>query len=294
MLLVLITTMQFATSMLSRRYPSRFFELHSPNWWVELAICVCAPVVVGIPLKIWNAVRIERKLEEQSRLLMEARLDALQRQINPHFLFNTLNSITSLVRSQPELAREMIVKLANILRALLKDREAFVPFAEELAFTDDYLDIEVVRFGEKLRVVKEIAEDTLEVLVPSMLLQPLIENSIKHGLEPRIDGGTVTLRSRMLSDGRLLLEVEDDGIGMDAEREGAGERSGGIGMRNVRERMEVMYGPAAEVEIVSRPGRGTKVTLVLPVMEPGEAPWGQLGEALHARWAEVSRAVTRG
>jgi len=301
MLLVLITTMQFATSMLSRAYPARFFELHSANWWVELAICACAPVVVGIPLKIWNAVRIERKLEEQSRLLMEARLDALQRQINPHFLFNTLNSITSLVRSQPELAREMIVKLANILRALLKEREAFVPFAEELAFTDDYLDIEVVRFGEKLRVVKEIAEETLAVLVPSMLLQPLIENSIKHGLEPRIDGGTVTLRSRMLTDGRLLIEVEDDGIGMDVEREGGvslgesgAERGGGIGMRNVRERMEVMYGSAAEVEIVSRPGRGTKVTLVLPQLEPGEAPWGQLGEALQARWAEVSRAMTRG
>jgi len=301
MLLVLITTMQFATSMLSRAYPARFFELHSANWWVELAICACAPVVVGIPLKIWNAVRIERKLEEQSRLLMEARLDALQRQINPHFLFNTLNSITSLVRSQPELAREMIVKLANILRALLKEREAFVPFAEELAFTDDYLDIEVVRFGEKLRVVKEIAEETLAVLVPSMLLQPLIENSIKHGLEPRIDGGTVTLRSRMLTDGRLLIEVEDDGIGMDVEREGGvslgesgAERGGGIGMRNVRERMEVMYGSAAEVEIVSRPGRGTKVTLALPQLEPGEAPWGPLGEALQARWADVSRAMTRG
>ncbi len=303
MLLVLITTMQFATSMLSRAYPARFFELHSPNWWVELAICACAPVVVGIPLKIWNAIRIERKLEEQSRLLMEARLDALQRQINPHFLFNTLNSITSLVRSQPELAREMIVKLANILRALLKGREAFVPFAEELAFTDDYLDIEVVRFGDKLRVVKEIAEDTLAVMVPSMLLQPLIENSIKHGLEPRISGGTVTLRSRMLSDGRLLLEVEDDGIGMDAERDGvvnaarqfgAGSGGGGIGMRNVRERMGVMYGNAAEVEIVSRPGRGTKVTLVLPMVELGAAPWGQFGEALQAKWEDVSRAVTRG
>ena len=84
--------------------------------------------MVGIPLKIWNAIRIERKLEEQSRLLMEARLDALQRQINPHFLFNTLNSIASLVRSKPELAREMVVKLANILRVLLKHREAFVPF----------------------------------------------------------------------------------------------------------------------------------------------------------------------
>ncbi len=162
---------------------------------------------------------MERKLEEQGRLLLEARLDALQRQINPHFLFNTLNSITSLVRSQPELAREMIVKLANILRVLLKDREAFVPFSEELAFTDDYLDIEVVRFGEKLKVVKEIAEETLHVVVPGMLLQPLIENSIKHGLEPRISGGTVTLRSRITEDGMLMVEVEDDGVGMDPERD---------------------------------------------------------------------------
>ncbi len=201
------------------------------SWWVELLICASAPVVVGIPLKIWNAIRVERKLEEQGRLLLEARLDALQRQINPHFLFNTLNSITSLVRSQPELAREMIVKLANILRVLLKDREAFVPFSEELAFTDDYLDIEVVRFGEKLKVVKEIAEETLHVVVPGMLLQPLIENSIKHGLEPRISGGTVTLRSRITEDGMLMVEVEDDGVGMAPERDVrfAGERAGASG-----------------------------------------------------------------
>ena len=306
LLLVLITVMQFGTSMLSRRYPTRFFELHSPDWLVELAICACAPVVVGIPLKIWNSIRIERQLEEQSRLLMEARLDALQRQINPHFLFNTLNSIASLVRSKPELAREMIVKLANILRVLLKNRDAFVPFAEELAFTDDYLDIEVVRFGEKLRVVKEIAEETLEVVVPSMLLQPLIENSIKHGLEPRIGGGTVTLRSRILQDGRLLVEVEDDGIGMEAEppeflpcgsneaaRAGSGSVNG-IGMRNVRERMEVLYGNQAEVDIVSRPGRGTRVRLVMPVLEAGAAPWAQFGEALQATWADVARTITRG
>jgi two-component system LytT family sensor kinase len=312
LLLVLITVMQFGTSMVSLYYPREFFELHSPYWLVELAICACAPVVVGIPLKIWNAIRVERKLEEQGRLLMEARLDALQRQINPHFLFNTLNSIASLVRSQPELAREMIVKLGNILRVLLKHREAFVPFSEELAFTDDYLDIEVVRFGEKLRVVKEIAEETLPVVVPSMLLQPLIENSIKHGLEPRIGGGTVTLRSRILSDGRLLLEVEDDGIGMEAEPAnelsalasesvwagagtgyGTGSRAGGIGMRNVRERMEVLYGKQAEVEVESRPGRGTKVTLVMPVLEAGAAPWAQFGEALQATWADIARVITR-
>ena len=302
MLLVLITAMQFATSMLSRAYPRRYFELHSNYWLVELAICACAPVVVGIPLKIWNAIRTERKLEEQSRLLMEARLDALQRQINPHFLFNTLNSIASLVRSRPELAREMIVKLANILRVLLKNRDAFVPLEEELAFTDDYLDIEVVRFGEKLRVVKEIAENTLPIVVPSMLLQPLIENSIKHGLEPRISGGTVTLRSRILSDDRLLIEIEDDGIGMEAEATAGvlseagwtGSASGnGIGMRNVRERMAVLYGSHAEVEIVSRPGRGTKITLIMPVLEAGAAPFARFGEAIQATWADVSRALTR-
>ena len=150
---------------------------------------------------MWNALRVEMSLEEQKRLLLEARLDALQRQINPHFLFNTLNSVASLVRSQPELARQMIVKLANILRALLKDHDTYVPLREELKFTDDYLDIEVVRFGaDKLRVEREIDPRTLEVLVPSILLQPLIENSIKHGLEPRIHGGTVTLRSRLEGD----------------------------------------------------------------------------------------------
>jgi two-component system LytT family sensor kinase len=283
LLLLLISGMQFLTSQLSRLKPRRFFELWSTEWWAELAICLCAPVVVGIPLKIWNQIRIERKLEEQTRLLLEAKLDALQRQINPHFLFNTLNSITSLVRSKPELAREMIVKLANILRILLKHREAFVPFAEELAFTDDYLDIEVVRFGEKLKVVKEIAEETLGVVVPSMLLQPLLENSIKHGLEPRIEGGTVTLRSRITAEGRLLVEVEDDGVGMAPGRPTTGEivRPGtGIGMKNVRERMQVLYGDSAEVEIESRPGRGTKVKLLMPVIEGAGGGWGEMRDAV--------------
>lgn len=270
LLLVLIMATQFAASILAHLYPRRYFALHSPSWFMELAICACAPVVVGIPLKIWNAVRIEHKLEEQSRLLLEARLDALQRQINPHFLFNTLNSIASLVRSQPDLAREMIVKLSHILRVLLRDRDAFVPLREELDFTDDYLDIEVVRFGEKLRVVKEISPDTLDIIVPSMLLQPLIENSIKHGLEPRISGGTITLRSR-IADGLLLLEIEDDGVGIEpggpttAPVSGLVREGSGIGMRNVRERIQVLYGEEAHVDIVSRPGRGTRVSLRMPL-----------------------------
>jgi two-component system LytT family sensor kinase len=303
LLLLLISGMQLGTSMLARFYPRRFFELHSDSFWVELAICACAPVVVGIPLKVWNAVRIEQKLEEQGRLLLEARLDALQRQINPHFLFNALNSITSLVRSQPELAREMIVKLANILRVLLKHREAFVPFSEELAFTDDYLDIEVVRFGHKLKVVKEIAPETLHIVVPGMMLQPLIENSLKHGLEPRISGGTVTLRSKITSEGQLMVEVEDDGVGMAPERNspwggrGVVRPGTGIGMQNVRERMAVLYGELATVEINSRPGRGTKVTLLIPILESVAETWGQAGrEALGAAshvLGDAVRAITR-
>ena len=303
LLLVMIAAMQFCTSMLSRFYPRRYFDLYSDVVWVQLLICAGAPVVVGIPLKIWNAIRIERKLEEQGRLLLEARLDALQRQINPHFLFNTLNSIASLVRSQPELSREMIVKLANILRVLLKDREAFVPFSEELAFTDDYLDIEVVRFGEKLKVVKEIADDTLHIVVPGMVLQPLIENSIKHGLEPRISGGTVTVRSRITPEGMLRVEVEDDGVGMAPERttpspvSGLARQGTGIGMRNVRERMEVLYGDLASLEINSRPGRGTKVTLLMPILDEGAEAWAQDGreviEAARHLLDDAVRVMTR-
>ena len=271
LLLVLVMALQGAASLVSHVYPRRYFSLRYGNWLIELAICATAPVVIGIPLKIWNAVRIAQKLEEQARLLLEARLDALQRQINPHFLFNTLNSIASLVRLEPELAREMVVKLANILRVLLKQRDAFVPFREELAFTDDYLAIEVVRFGEKLHVVKQIAPETLDLQVPSMLLQPLIENSIKHGLEPRISGGTVTLRSRTVGE-CLLIEVEDDGVGIAPEQQRASPVSGlvradtGIGMRNVRERLEVLYGTAATVQIESRPGRGTRVSIEMPLM----------------------------
>ena len=250
---------------LARVFPHRLFALVSPTLWIELLVCLSAPITVGVALKVWNVLRTEMTLEDQKRLLLEARLDALQRQINPHFLFNTLNSIASLVRSQPEMARVMTVKLANILRALLKDHDTYVPLRDELKFTDDYLDIEVVRFGsDKLRIEREIDPRTLDILVPSILLQPLIENSIKHGLEPRIHGGTVTLRSRMEAD-RVFIEVADDGVGMGQRPASALARGGaGIGMKNVQERLEVLYGGQARFTVDSHPGRGTLVTIDLP------------------------------
>lgn len=273
LLLLLIIGMQVIRWWLAENYPHRLFALPRPTWYLALAELACATMVVGIPLKIWNAVRLEQSLKEQKQLLLEARLDALQRQINPHFLFNTLNSIGSLIRRDPDRARELIVKLANILRALLKEHDTYVPFREELRFTEDYLGIEVTRFGsEKLRIEQEIDPRTLELPVPSMLIQPLVENSIKHGLEPRIQGGTITLRSRIEA-GHLLIEVEDDGVGMTSGGQSAStrqmarisERGHGVGMRNVRERLEVLYGGAAHFRIVSRPGRGTRITMEIPV-----------------------------
>jgi two-component system LytT family sensor kinase len=265
LMLFLIVAAEAIRDWLAHAFPHRLFALLASQWWLQALVWLSAPIDVGIALKVWNTLRIERKLEEQNRLLLEARLDALQRQINPHFLFNTLNSIASLARMKPELAREMTVKLANILRALLKDHDTYVPLREELKFTDDYLDIEVVRFGaDKLRVEKDIDPRTLAVLVPSILLQPLIENSIKHGLEPRIHGGTVTLRSRLDGD-RVRIEVVDDGVGMNNRPASALRRTGaGIGIKNVQERLEVLYGDLAHFSVVSNPGRGTLVSIEIP------------------------------
>jgi two-component system LytT family sensor kinase len=276
LLMVLIVGMEIVREWLARLYPHQLFALTATSWPMRFAIWACAPIVVGIPLKVWNAIRTERSLEEQKRLVLEARLDALQRQINPHFLFNTLNSIASLVRFRPEQARELIVKLANILRALLKDHDSYILLRDELSFTDDYLSIEVVRFGaDKLKVVKEIDEQTLDMPVPSMLLQPLVENSIKHGLEPRIGGGTIILRSRIEA-GNMIIEVEDDGVGIAPGRTHSSGvlRGAGIGMKNVRERLGVLYGEAALFDITSRPGRGTKVTLMMPLNNKNGEPYG--------------------
>ncbi len=247
----------------------RFFSLDSPSWAIKLAIYASTVMVVGIPLKIFNSTRMEIKLEEQERMLLQARMEALQSQINPHFLFNTLNSVSSLVRFDPDTARELIVKLANILRRLLRKTDAFVPLQDELDFIDDYLDIEVVRFGkEKLRVIKELDPDSLDVLVPSMLLQPLVENSIKHGLAPKIDGGSIHIRSHV-QDSQLIVEVEDDGVGMGAANflaHPTGFGGTGIGMANVVERLKVLYGTSAGMTIDSRTGEGTLIRVRVPIL----------------------------
>jgi two-component system LytT family sensor kinase len=268
-----VVGLRFVQTELYRYFPRprpSIFSLESPtNLWVEIAIYAAAVIAIGIELKIFNSVRIQIKLEEQERLLLHARMEALQNQINPHFLFNTLNSISSLVRFDPDMARDVIFKLATILRRLLNTSEAFVPLRDEFAFIDNYLDIEVVRFGrDKLHVVKELDPASLDVVVPSMLLQPLVENSIKHGLGPKVEGGSIYLRSRV-TESKLVIEVEDDGVGMGAAQlEESGNWSGmGIGMANISERLQVLYGDTARMTIDSHEGKGTLIRIRLPLIE---------------------------
>jgi two-component system LytT family sensor kinase len=269
--LLTILGLRFLQSAVISRWMPTFAYGPHPRW-VDVLIYATSVMVIVIELKIWNGVRLQIKLEEQERLLLRARMTALQNQINPHFLFNTLNSISSLVRLAPDTARELIIKLASILRRLLHSSDAFVPLQEEIDFIDNYLDIEVVRFGrDKLKVVKELDPASLDVMVPSMLLQPLVENSIKHGLSSKIDGGSIFLRSQLTGE-HVVIEVEDDGVGMASAQllerpSGLGE--GGIGMANVAERLKVLYGDTARMTIDSRNGIGTLVRLRLPVL-PGD------------------------
>jgi two-component system, LytTR family, sensor kinase len=217
---------------------------------------------VAIPLKIWNNTRTEKKLEEQERLLAEARLAALTSQINPHFLFNTLNSVSSLIRTNPAQARLMVGKLSKVLRRLLRQHEHFVALSEELSFIEDYLAIEVIRFGDKLRFEAAVAADTLEMQVPSMILQPLVENCIKHGLSNKVEGGTVWIRAYR-SESRLHLMVEDDGVGIPDEKL-ATLLDRGIGVSNVNERLKVLFGSDYRMWVESQPDRGTRVQIEIP------------------------------
>ena len=250
---------------------TRLFYLHTTEdmttGWLALVVLTTV-LCVATPIKIWNNARIEHRLEEQEKLLLTARVEALASQINPHFLFNTLTSIQSLIRSNPETARTLIVKLSGLLRRLIRSRDHFVTLREELESIDEYLDIEVIRFGPQLKVEKQISPDTLDVIVPSMILQPLVENSIKHGFSRKVGGGRIVIRS-VRQNSHAIIEVEDDGLGMTEDRLNTA-LSDGIGLSNVNERLGVIYGAAYGLRITSVPNLGTIIRLEIPDMVSAE------------------------
>jgi two-component system LytT family sensor kinase len=218
---------------------------------------------LGVALKMAANARLEILLREEERQLIHARLATLRSQINPHFLFNTLNSISALIRTDAEKAREMTRQLASIFRKSLDDSSETHTLREEIAFIDDYLSIERVRFGnERLIVIKDIDPETLGVQVPVMLLQPLVENAIKHGISGRLDGGVIRIGARGGADG-ATIEIENDGPPL-AESRIEELTSRGFGLKNAIERLRIQSCGEGRLTISPRPNGGAVVRLFLP------------------------------
>jgi two-component system LytT family sensor kinase len=273
LLLAAPISLELLRQFLGGRFRHIFYHA-PPTTWLLVLVVLATVLCVAIPIKIWNSARIEHRLQEQEKLLLAARVAALASQINPHFLFNTLTSISSLIRSEPETARTLIVKLSGLLRRLLRSQEHFVTLREELEAIDEYLDIEAVRFGPKLTIEKAIDPACLDVVVPSMLLQPLVENSIKHGLSPKIGEGRILIRSTR-QDGHSIIDVIDNGVGVThAQSNRTSLTAGsGIGLQNVNERLRVIYGANYQLQLDSVPGGGTCARVVIPeLVVPARIP----------------------
>src|SRR5579859_27812 len=239
--------------------------------WSALVYCL----IVGV----WQAylyygryLSSELRMERLERSFSEARLNALRMQLDPHFLFNALNTISSQVEREPRLARQMIEHLGDLLRMSLenKDRQE-VPLFEELAFLDPYLAIQKIRFGDRLRFETEIEAEVRQALVPCLVIQPLVENAIRHGLSSRTSGGTVSVSARRVEE-QLEIVVADDGVGLPAGWTMAG--SAGFGLSVTRERIRGLH-PGSGSRFVVRRRRGansagTEAVIWLPLRFTGK------------------------
>jgi hypothetical protein len=217
-------------------------------------------VIVGVVLgaRAYRALR-DREVDA-ARLetrLAEAETAALRAQLQPHFLFNTLNAISAVVPDDPVMAQRLIARLGDLLHLSIEQhREQQSSLAEELEFTDVYLAIEEVRLGERLRIERRIAPETLNVAVPSLLLQPLVENAVRHGLSPLVEGGTLTIEAALV-DSSLCITIADDG-------KGAEGFAGGVGLVNARARLRQLYGDRQSLKVATAPGEGFRVTIMVP------------------------------
>lgn len=230
----------------------------------------CAIIGVLQTFKYYNRfMGSQVELARVEKRLVESHLNALRLQLEPHFLFNTLNAISSELAANPELAREMIEDLGALLRHSLEcqgSRE--ITLAQELALLDRYLAIQKLRFGERIEIRVEVEPAALSALVPSMFLQPLVENAIRHGLEGRMSGGTVRVSARQVDD-QLHISVLDDGVGLPPHW--AIETSAGLGIGVTRERLQALYPEPDDHDftVSRRQGAGTEVAIRIPLHRTG-------------------------
>lgn len=247
-------------------------------WWQMLNGCIVYALLVAwtwTRLSSQRAATLDRERLEAEALRVQAELDALRGRLNPHFLFNTLHSITALARQDPTRTEEALMTLADLLRYVLDPQRGgreHVRLGDELALVEHYLALERLRFGSRLQVSWHVDEDTLDATVPSLVLQPLVENAVKHAVAPRGSGGTVAVRTAFCGE-TLVVEVSDDGAagettsgdraGGDAVGTGRRTAGPGIGLASLRQRLALLYGSEASLVTRHLP-TGFQVALRLP------------------------------
>jgi two-component system LytT family sensor kinase len=243
------------------------------------------PSVVKLALAVAQLLGLQMELAEldrQAQLVTKAELDALHAQINPHFLFNTLNTIITYTRTNPETSRKLLIRLASFFRQTLKRHGHFNTLREEIEYVNTYLYLEKARFREKLKVQRDIDPALLDLQVPVLTLQPLVENAVKHGVQPKMSPGTVTISAK-LNKGEMLFEIKDDGVGIDSERlpkvllPGFGSGNG-VGLSNVHERLKSLYGEEYGLRVESEVDKGTGVYVRIPLNEESDEEGGYVGE----------------
>lgn len=236
---------------------------HFPLWFLSYW------VLVGVHEAWHNYQRFKQGELRASQLearLAQAQLEVLKGQLHPHFLFNTLHAISTLIHRDPEAADEMVAQLSDLLRMTLANIGVQeVPLQQELEFLRRYLDIQQMRFQDRLRVVVDVPPDTLDLRVPNQVLQPLVENAIRHGVDARLGQGLVEIRARA-ENGMLRLSVRDDGPGIRPDvLNGSRQKGRGIGLTNTRARLRELYGPESRLELANYPAGGTLVSLLIPL-----------------------------
>lgn len=246
-----------------------------PTFWATWSVtivfqalnCLTAySLILTITYLVDSRGRVAHQIAEAARLneeLSKAQLAALRRQLEPHFMFNTLNSIAGLVRDQRNgAAVSMIVGLSEFLRRASEDsHRPQVTLAEEVEYLQRYVDIQKVRFGDRLRISVEIAADVMDVQVPGLVLQPLVENAIKHGVARKVTGGTVRVQG-LAKDDTLYLSVYNNGADLPEDEESKGA---GVGLANLRTRLHILHGDDAELEVSKVGGDGIEVVVILPL-----------------------------
>jgi len=242
------------------RTPGWYRVVAQPSFWGEiLGVTSCISLLFG-----WR-YRARWKQERLQARITEAQLKLLQGQIEPHFLFNTLANVQSLIDFDPERAKLMLERFTDYLRSSLGQlRGEQTTLAQEFAMLEAYLGLMQLRMGERLQTRLDLPAELAGIALPPLLLQPLVENAIHHGLEPKIEGGTITVSARR-ADGRLCIRVADDGQGLDGPRRRPGN---GVALDNIRARLAAAFGPGATLDLLPRDGGGTLAHLSIPLPDP--------------------------